>query len=387
MATIPTRDLPTIKDRVAKVNRRAEKLGVEGVSLELGEPYTVTERDDHGVERVTEMVEVEVVGPVVQLEGWTFLAAIDHREGLVRTSPTHEVDGIREYADRNTCEHCGTDRARLNTFVLGRSDNLDERIQVGSTCIKDFLGHHVSLWVFEASADLAADLDAWEDGGGFDGYSLVDFLSITAGVIRNHGWVSRGKARESYDERVRATADEVNSYLTARHEDIREALIPGGVTEADRELAKAAIVWAEDLEAENDYLYNVRTVADNGFVTWRSGGIAASIISAYQRAEGRRIERETEAAEASPVPVTDERIVITGVIVKVDFKEGFGYYDAPRKVIIVKDDRGFKVWGSAPKPLHGAEQGDRVTFTAAVEVSDRDETFGFFKRPTKAAAL
>jgi hypothetical protein len=50
----------------------------------------------------------------------------------------------------------------------------------------------------------------------------------------------------------------------------------------------------------------------------------------------------------------------------------------------VRDDRGFLVWGSVPAALGGIEQGDRVQFNATVTKSDRDETFGFFKRPTKA---
>lgn len=63
--------------------------------------------------------------------------------------------------------------------------------------------------------------------------------------------------------------------------------------------------------------------------------------------------------------------------------------------MLVLDDRGFKVWGTVPAALerdeHGgmtvgtiAEKGDRVTFTARLEPSSDDETFGFFKRPRRS---
>jgi hypothetical protein len=67
----------------------------------------------------------------------------------------------------------------------------------------------------------------------------------------------------------------------------------------------------------------------------------------------------------------------------------------------VVDDRGFKTWGNAPEPFRGGgvymvdeyverpevERGDRVTFTARLKRSDKDEYFGFYSRPTKARIL
>lgn len=59
---------------------------------------------------------------------------------------------------------------------------------------------------------------------------------------------------------------------------------------------------------------------------------------------------------------------------------------AARLVMLVQDDRGFKVWGSVPSSISEAGTGDRVTFSATIEASDKED-FGFFKRPTKAQIL
>lgn len=90
-------------------------------------------------------------------------------------------------------------------------------------------------------------------------------------------------------------------------------------------------------------------------------------------------EAEYEAAEPCPTG----RVAITGDVITTKLQEG--YYNDTWKML-VKDDRGFKVWGSIPSSLKAA-RGDRVTFMAAVEPSEDDEKFGFFKRPTKAVNL
>ena len=74
---------------------------------------------------------------------------------------------------------------------------------------------------------------------------------------------------------------------------------------------------------------------------------------------------------------------------------------------MVKDDAGFRVWGSVPSALallevevadeidpsykwkeqRGMKNGDRITFTATVTPSNDSRTFGFFKRPGKASVL
>lgn len=110
-------------------------------------------------------------------------------------------------------------------------------------------------------------------------------------------------------------------------------------------------------------------------------GIRQAVLAAERQAEH-------QAAEA----IVNGKQTITGVVVSTKFVEG--YYGGVTKMLI-KDDKGFKVWGSVPAALYDAMndegeyldalKGRRVTFTATVEASNDDDKFGFFKRPTKAA--
>ncbi len=101
-------------------------------------------------------------------------------------------------------------------------------------------------------------------------------------------------------------------------------------------------------------------------------------IAAALRSIGSITRREQENATSSPV--IEGRIVIRGEVLSVKTKI---YGPNARNVMTVRDERGFKVWGTVPAIIAGGvSRGDLVTFTAQVEKSDRDESFGFFKRPT-----
>ena len=109
----------------------------------------------------------------------------------------------------------------------------------------------------------------------------------------------------------------------------------------------------------------------------RFGRLTPRQLAAVQRAMRR------DALEARTTPVEEGRGEITGEIVSTREDEGmYGWTTKMR----VRDDRGFEVWGTMPKALvdAGAEAGARVSFTATVEASRGDETFGFFRRPAAA---
>ena len=101
---------------------------------------------------------------------------------------------------------------------------------------------------------------------------------------------------------------------------------------------------------------------------------------------------ERQAAE----DIVPGKQVITGEVISAKWVSG--YYGDSFKML-VKDERGFKVWGTVPEKIqidvvgsYSQIDGDdmkgvKVTFTATVTASDDDPQFGFFKRPTKGAVI
>jgi hypothetical protein len=94
--------------------------------------------------------------------------------------------------------------------------------------------------------------------------------------------------------------------------------------------------------------------------------------------------RAAEEAAALPVPVTDERIVVRGVVLSVKEQQGYMPGSYVQK-ILVKSVDGWKVWGSSPSRAH-AQVGRQIEFKASVQRSPDDPKFGFFKRPHLIAA-
>lgn len=121
----------------------------------------------------------------------------------------------------------------------------------------------------------------------------------------------------------------------------------------------------------------------------------AAVRKILERAKDRVADWEAKKAEefANSADCPQGRVQVTGTIISTKaFETSFGI----QCKMLVRDDSGFKVWGSVPSKLHepaeengqwitGQEmKGKRVSFTAAVEPSKDDQKFGFFKRPTKA---
>ena len=92
---------------------------------------------------------------------------------------------------------------------------------------------------------------------------------------------------------------------------------------------------------------------------------------------------EREALEAAAQPVPTGRVTVTGEIL--GFKTIDSQFGSTLKMI-VRDDRGFKVFGTVPRGLD-CDKGSRVTFVATVEPSREDKKFGYYSRPTKPAVL
>ena len=291
---IPEHVLPALRARLDPLVRRADKLGVP-LAYEVGEPVDTA----LGTGAVRRAYPVTISGDAPRLAGWRLIAALSHIDGavIIRAVPGQDDDIPHAYrTEPPACDHCRLARQRANTYVLAHEDGRITR--VGSSCLADFLGHvdphSLTAWL-EVMLAARAACEQGEDeerGGGGEAWrwSLSAFLSVTARMIRQHGWLGRTKARESGDPSAMPTADRVLHVLTCRHGDGRcwhapiddDPRIPD-----DCALADAAKAWACSLgtsgKALTDYEWNVTQCAALGSIDARLAGIAASIVSSYQR--------------------------------------------------------------------------------------------------------
>ena len=129
----------------------------------------------------------------------------------------------------------------------------------------------------------------------------------------------------------------------------------------------------------------IRDMVDRGRpLSERQVEFALSLANEVVDAAYERLVNPADAPLADvPVPETTGRVEIVGEVLAVKWQES-NYGGSLKMLVEVEHDGGaYRLWGSVPSAID-PETGDRVSFTAKVERSSRDESFGFFKRPTKA---
>lgn len=261
---------------------------------------------------VIKQIEVTITGELPQLAGWRFVATLEHAKvgNIVKAAPGGgEIPG-RFLTAKSVCEHCGTSRNRNKTVVCKHEDG--RYVQVGSNCLKDFLGHgdaeylaQLAAWrseFWDAAGDSGLDdeLADYMGGGGRARHyiEVARFLPHVARSVRERGWISRASA----DERnTLSTADDAAyTYQPPKGIDPAKLEALPVPTDADREKAAAAVEWAKALADEqiagNSFLNNMRVIANEEGVEWKNAGMAAALIIAYDKA------MDTIKASAQKVP-------------------------------------------------------------------------------------
>lgn len=408
--------MEVLTQRFAKIGKRASKLSVDAPTFhviktveEAEVKYNDTLQTSEKTGRIIKWNFVVLVGATPMLAGYTFVGTLEHAGEIgtvVRSVPGQAIPSAYFKAEPGNCDHCHQVRARVETFVVRHESG--EHKQVGRQCIQDFLGGHdpkrtlALVQMLSLASDIlgAASGDDEEFFGGVRQKEVFDtefVLATTAAVIRNFGWVSRTMVREGKCDGV-PTVSLVLAFLTDRNDsmfkdkrgdiDLNEKA-KYVATDDDVTRATAALDWARDLtESEllrSDYLHNIHILAKAGAIESKHFGLACSIMAAYSRELDRQVEVKTHSENEVKTDCPEGRIVITGTVVAM--KDHFTDFGACLK-ITVKDDRGFAVWLTCPSSIErGLERGARVTMTATVTRSDRDTSFGFGKRPTKARVL
>jgi hypothetical protein len=278
---------------------------------------------------------VTVQGDRPKLNGWRFVGTLQSMRddennviNILRAAPGESIPA--QYRDApQWCDQCKTRRFRIDTYIVAHDDG--RMAQVGSDCLKDFLGHANPESVARF-CEYLIELDAL--GGSFGEYvhgegslHLPYILDLTAARVRVKGWMSRSKAREingeadGYDERVEAdyadgthtttgrlrrveaTADAVGDYLDKKLGPKRMSRDGVEVTAADLAEAEAALEWirAQDRNTlqrgDSDYMWNLYAACARSDMSYRTMGIVCSLIAAYQRAMGRERERKERNAQ------------------------------------------------------------------------------------------
>ena len=356
----------------AQLRDLAVRATKKGISTDL--TWSVKRDDEDGKESY--VLTVEFSDLVRLAGGWQLVAIADATatdEPLIfKFDDNAHIDGE---VDMMRCDHCGR-RTHRNKVVFVKSD-ADEIKQVGGSCSKDFLGHD-PFWATCLIEAVDGDVDAHSFRGELDfATEVVISAAIEASRIGFIKSFETNSTKAIMTAMLNGTFDNDDRFKHER--DALEQSAPASIT--------ARQVLDYMLEQTGDFGDNMRRIAESKTVGRKAFGIIAyapsGLIKQQQKAQAKQVEEQAKA-ERTAVPVTSDRIEIAGTITR--SYERFTDYGVQYKMIVL-DDRGFQVCGTQPASIEDAEVGDRVTFVAKVTVSDRDNTFGFFNRPSKAEII
>ncbi len=320
---IPEENYLRLVDRIHKLSRRSQKLGLGPINIvELGTEFeTKRVRDkfldptgtlDIFIDQIFKYYHIKIDGQRPIIAGWQFVATLQHTDGgnLLRVVPGHTEPLPERYRNSdNFCEHCRTDRQRKDVYVL-RHENGTYK-QVGRTCLKDFMGHANPYAVAELAEMLAtiddmcrgAEDDDWLGcGSGSPRYfSIENFLTTVATVVRQDGWMSRTTARATFGGATASADTALFLLMPSLNETDRKAKAKYLGTVEDRAQAVAAIEWARNIavDPENDFMWNLRVMAHMEVVDHKTSGIAAAIIRCYIVGMERELRYKKRMKEAS----------------------------------------------------------------------------------------
>ena len=328
---IPEANRAWLEAKIGKLNARARRTGCKAIEM-VWEPGRVElqlrNRDtklnrwidvneiekfekDHSNYRRTglarNLLNLTITGETPKYAGWTFCGTLEPvdleggtTENLLMCVPGQSIP--HEFAHHvGYCDHCHTKRYRRQTFVVRDENGIFKA--VGRQCVAEFLGGaqpeniaSMATWLCEVESACRAATNG-SFGTHHYAWDLETFLAWTTSCIEKDGWVSRAMANECAKA---STSSAVMSCLTPNPNETRDEKMwrmEREPQQAHFEMATAAVDWLQNLsekDLENDYLRNIHLVMRTGTVQPKTAGLAASIISAYNRAAQAEIAKKQQ---------------------------------------------------------------------------------------------
>lgn len=337
---IPTQNVATLQADIAKLAKKAAKLGCVAPVLTIGKTVSVKIGETaYGDIVYAQKVEVEVSGEAPKLNGWSFIGTVESVEGstILRSVPGHQIPEQYRDADPCNCDHCKINRRRNSTFIV--QSEAGEFKQVGRSCLCDFLGHanpeHVAAYAQHLVELDISDYDEDEKASyGASTHHAYNTAGVVAAAIRAIKLF--GYRKTEFENNTR---DAVSMHLFGKNESSR---LP--VEQEDRDQAVQAIEWMRQLSG-SEFSLNVAAYAKCDSVGYKAFGYIAAAtmmflksIDAVRAKESLKssINNDTLGAEGDKISVR-----ATVVTANTFSRAAYHYYDSGvSQVLMLKTESG-----------------------------------------------
>ncbi|MBE0507967.1 MAG: hypothetical protein IBX50_14845 [Marinospirillum sp.] len=291
--------LGTFQKRIKDLNRRLERSRSEQrVSLSIGERKLMSINVGSAKDPVlmtVPMVDVTISHPFAQpIKGYRIVADLkqDKANGAMKINyqamisdgegklvPVVPVSALKSI-DPCQCDHCGNSRKRTKVTLLEEVAT-GKTLQVGSSCLDDFVDHSMHRAVsnanlFYESVLSESDPDSLMEGMGLkpnmgELATVEESLTLAFYLIQKKGYISRSMYEDNHHLQEGSTGDmmqdQSNALSLAELATINQAFMP---------LAEKAVTWWKESDTNNSFAFNAQAVIESGITGGNHGLMAAA---------------------------------------------------------------------------------------------------------------
>lgn len=384
---VPSYNLDSLREKIAKLNKTATKLNVAPIVMELGDTWQKEVKHEDGPhykdgtlrpKKYIEMQRVKITGESPKLNGWSFIGKREPLDGtksiLSKTAPGQKMP--KKYADDHdlTCEHCKKRANRAATFVVRKNK---KTMEVGRSCLKDFLGHadpaKYAAWAemlynLEKSLGGGEEGDNWGMGRAPEVFELQSIMAAALYMCREKGFVSNSN---SYGNKS-PTSHHINQHFNPpiplprgmSYDDFR---IP--FTDKDKEEATVAIDWLRKhpKAGKDEFFTNLSKIAQGDTASLKHSGYLAAGAMMYQKEQGalkQTVGLMKTLKKDEGLGKADEKIDVLGTVIS-----AFAYQTdwGTKRIFTIKTDSGHLVKMFTMSGDSGIKKESRVQITGRIK--------------------
>ena len=273
--------------------KKFSKYGSGSYTYVKGEPYICEDKGDS--KYGAWVIDLDVFAEY-KLGNYKFICSLEWidevKENLIKKA-SEDVYVPEEYKYRRECDHCKTKRQRKSTVLL-YSEEESKYVQVGKSCIKDYIGIDVGNYARYLSFfdDLETYILECEKSNKFSykrEYELDEILSITLEDVKRYGYISKQKA---IDNEVDSTAYKVFMMITDGVDygtGDRPYIKYSEISITQEQIQKVKDFYL-NFKSDSDYINNIKTILQT---KWVNTGNISLVVSAV----GTKIRMEKENEE------------------------------------------------------------------------------------------
>ena len=298
-------NMERLQKKVTRIQNKCRKYGCDFHFAEVGEEFRPF-KDEYGKETFRRFVLVEAEG-IARINDWRFIASVEKtgKYNIINKAVDVEVPE-RYYTSLPVCEHCKTNRARRDTYIV-QNEKTGEFKQVGRNCLCDYTHgmNAESVASFLSFFDDVLQYESYEGCSHFGVYiKTLEVLQYASETIRHFGYLPSSESRSTAD-RTREYYGLVHGWLSRAFPDYVQSLknemsacnFNAESKEAVAEV-KGALAWLDGQSEDNNYMHNLKTACSLNYCKEHHFGLLVSLFPTYNKDLVRQAKRKAEAEAA-----------------------------------------------------------------------------------------